>query len=58
MRLACVAWLTQEGYSREEIARFLGLGRNVVDALADVDELDLRVVLGPKAKLARAHGLI
>jgi hypothetical protein len=58
MRFVCVSWLREEGYELDEIATFLGWGREIVDALADVVEYDFAAKLGPKAKLAKERGLI
>jgi hypothetical protein len=58
MCCACVSWLKGQGYGLTEIALFLGLRTSVVEALADVDEIDLGIKLGPKAKLAHERGLI
>jgi hypothetical protein len=58
MPFACVHWLLDQGYDRGEIASFLGLTREEVDILDDVEGLDVGVMLGPKAKLAQKQGLI
>lgn len=58
MRAACVHWLHSRGHSLDEIADFLDLDIDVVEALADVDRIWIGVELGPRAKLAKQQGLI